>query len=589
MVFEVSAGDVGGGLGDPEVEDGASDLYEPERFLEEGEQPIGDFELDHPAVHGGAVDGAEGDYLPVEELHGEFEERGARASQSIPVKPSAREIQDHMISHMPYRSWCVHGVRGRGRAKPHHRLAADEDEKSRRRSWIHMDYFYLSKKEEEALPLLAILDEKTQRVFSLSMPCKGVGHQHNVAVVVKLLRCLGAQDGLLKTEASIVALRNAVQEKLPGLGFENAVKGESRRMGPSRMRLGGLKEWRGTGLRWVQRSWTIKRRPTEEQWVVEELNKVIGLPWQLRPKPIEGGGAMSPSSPEKDVMIELESRGDEAAATPLVERKRKGYVPRGLYIRRDVELQQFGYTEGCDGCEAARHGLAHRQHSRACKQRIAEELEKSDEGKKRVEKVKQREEKFVVAYHDREEREKAEKRRSEASGEEPKAAAPRRVRIADEGEEIDKVLRSGPGDVVRDVQPASSSGQRQQAAAGEAPSPAPLQNRGGGDGGAMAVDQGPEGGERTGVREMDLGSLTTKVDYGALTRSISLDETAELMLDEKVEEMRVLLQIGGVSVRDAYQCKEPVLADIFSPPRLTRGQHVLAAGPGPHRRSRTAS
>ena len=41
MVFAVDAGDVGGGLGDPEVEDGASDLYEPERFLEEGEQPIG--------------------------------------------------------------------------------------------------------------------------------------------------------------------------------------------------------------------------------------------------------------------------------------------------------------------------------------------------------------------------------------------------------------------------------------------------------------------------------------------------------------------------------------------------------------------
>ena len=147
------------------------------------------------------------------------------------------------------------------------------------------------------------------------------------------------------------------------------------------------------------------------------------------------------------------------------------------------------------------------------------------------------------------------------------------MRIADEGEEIDKVLRSGPGEVVRDGQPSSSSGQRQQAAAGEAaqaPSPAPLQDQGGGDGGAMAVDQGPEGGERTGVREMALGSLTTKADYGALTRSISLDETAELMLDEKVEEMRVLLQIGGVSVRDAYQCKEPVLAEIFSPPRLTR-------------------
>ena len=315
-----------------------------------------------------------------------------------------------------------------------------------------------------------VLDERSQRTFSVAMPCKGVGHQYNVAVVVRLLRSLGLQDAVLKsdTERSLVALRNDIQVRLPGIAFEDAVKGESQTAGPiegavsklqgmartlksaleghygailtsrhpvlvwmtdytgtllSRFNRGpdgrtpyerstgkkwnialpefgegvlfqrlkgegtasklearfepgiflGLQE--ATGLRWVGtetgvvRTWTIRRRPVEDQWKKEELDKVIGLPWQLKPK-ISAEGLRSLPSSERPIEIELPPKEEEPAK---VERKSKDYIPCGIYIRRDVELQEFGFTDGCDGCEAAKLGLAHRQHSRACKARIVQE------------------------------------------------------------------------------------------------------------------------------------------------------------------------------------------------------------------------
>jgi len=107
-----------------------------------------------------------------------------------------------------------------------------------------MDYFYLGRKEEpnEALPLLAILDQATQRVFSVSLPMKGLGHQYNAAVVAKLFKILGHQHSVLKTdtERSLVALRTAVQQQLPNLSFEDAIKGESQTNGPIESAVGRL-------------------------------------------------------------------------------------------------------------------------------------------------------------------------------------------------------------------------------------------------------------------------------------------------------------------------------------------------------------
>lgn len=79
------------------------------------------------------------------------------------------------------------------------------------------------------MPILGLVEEVSQRCFSVTLPSKGLDHQYNLAMVCKLIKVLGLQFGVLKsdTERSIVALRDAAQAQFPNLSVENATKGES--------------------------------------------------------------------------------------------------------------------------------------------------------------------------------------------------------------------------------------------------------------------------------------------------------------------------------------------------------------------------
>ena len=55
-------------------------------------------------------------------------------------QPSSQEVQEHMKTHIPYRSWCAHCVRGRGR-NDHHRSGGGRrgpSEESALRSMVMM-------------------------------------------------------------------------------------------------------------------------------------------------------------------------------------------------------------------------------------------------------------------------------------------------------------------------------------------------------------------------------------------------------------------------------------------------------------------
>ena len=71
----------------------------------------------------------------------EEEEGVATRPLPQPKKPSAKEIAEHEISHVPYRNWCVHCVKGRARSDAH-RLA-DKNEEPPRMAWS-MDYLLLT-------------------------------------------------------------------------------------------------------------------------------------------------------------------------------------------------------------------------------------------------------------------------------------------------------------------------------------------------------------------------------------------------------------------------------------------------------------
>ena len=44
-----------------------------------------------------------------------------------PGQPIAKEHQEHMTTHRPYRSWCEFCVMGRGVSAPHRRSDAQDD------------------------------------------------------------------------------------------------------------------------------------------------------------------------------------------------------------------------------------------------------------------------------------------------------------------------------------------------------------------------------------------------------------------------------------------------------------------------------
>ena len=61
-----------------------------------------------------------------------------------PRLPSRREVQEHELTHIPYRSWCVHCVRGAGRSDAHRRRARqDEEEREQHMTTWSIDYAFM--------------------------------------------------------------------------------------------------------------------------------------------------------------------------------------------------------------------------------------------------------------------------------------------------------------------------------------------------------------------------------------------------------------------------------------------------------------
>ena len=60
------------------------------------------------------------------------EEEGEEAQRAkgirAPTKPSKEEVDDHMLTHLPFRSWCPHCVRGKSKGKPHRKGKGEEKE-----------------------------------------------------------------------------------------------------------------------------------------------------------------------------------------------------------------------------------------------------------------------------------------------------------------------------------------------------------------------------------------------------------------------------------------------------------------------------
>ena len=86
------------------------------------------------------------------------EAQDAKAAHRL-VRPPQDEVNRHMITHLPFRSWCPHCVRGKSHGKHHSRVKSDD----KCVPTVCFGYMYMhessDKSEDRGMPILVARDK----------------------------------------------------------------------------------------------------------------------------------------------------------------------------------------------------------------------------------------------------------------------------------------------------------------------------------------------------------------------------------------------------------------------------------------------
>ena len=102
------------------------------------------------------------------------EESGIRGTVLVPTpyKPSQNEVEEHYLTHFPFRSWCRHCIRGRGKEARHLKQSGENGTVPE----FHMDFCFPGNEEaaSEHLTVLVIRMRGTRMTMSTVIPSKSV-------------------------------------------------------------------------------------------------------------------------------------------------------------------------------------------------------------------------------------------------------------------------------------------------------------------------------------------------------------------------------------------------------------------------------
>ncbi len=164
-----------------------------------------------------------------------------------PGLPTQKQLDDHRIDHLPFRSWCPECVAGRATGEQH--IARKEEKQI---STFSMDHLYLTKSrvvereallegEEVELKVLVAKDSKTKTIFAHAVVEKGAGEEgYAVTRIVEDIAWLGHTKLILKSDnepAILKVLRDSLQtarveiQELEQIRDEQAVKYDSKTNG----------------------------------------------------------------------------------------------------------------------------------------------------------------------------------------------------------------------------------------------------------------------------------------------------------------------------------------------------------------------
>ena len=120
------------------------------------------------------------------------QEHGQRRVRTIldPKLPSEDEVRQHYLTHMPYRNWCPHCVRGRGKEMEHRRRDASEHCMPE----YHMDYCFPGDEDGQRLTILTIVERHSKMKKAVVVPAKGSTGRYAAKMVMELIMECGDKD-----------------------------------------------------------------------------------------------------------------------------------------------------------------------------------------------------------------------------------------------------------------------------------------------------------------------------------------------------------------------------------------------------------
>ena len=127
-----------------------------------------------------------------------------------PKMPSQADVEQHNLTHLPYRSWCNHCIRWRGEATPHRRAVRDEEGVAE----VHMDYCFIGTRTEETQPVLVVRERDSRMMLSFLVREKGASDPYVIKRVLAFLTEIGHVGNKLIIKTDQESSIKAVAEKV---------------------------------------------------------------------------------------------------------------------------------------------------------------------------------------------------------------------------------------------------------------------------------------------------------------------------------------------------------------------------------------
>ena len=98
------------------------------------------------------------------------QEYGIRNPRSLlgPKMPSQKEVDEHCLTHLPYRNWCLHCGEGKGKITPHFKQSRVGGLPE-----THVDYCCMSTEGNPLATILVAKERMTKMAMATVVPMKG--------------------------------------------------------------------------------------------------------------------------------------------------------------------------------------------------------------------------------------------------------------------------------------------------------------------------------------------------------------------------------------------------------------------------------